>query len=69
MCMDINSLSTQSITNIFAHKTVTHNYRTVEHADGNTVTRADTVTQYLVYNLDGDTVRENERGRNIDITV
>ena len=65
--MELSSLSMQSITKIFAHKTVTHNYETVKHADGNTVTRANTVTQYLVYNTDGDTVRENERGRNVDI--
>jgi len=65
--MDISSLSTQSITQIFAHKTVTHNYETVQHADGNTVTRANTLTQYLVYNSSGDTTTINERGRNVDI--
>jgi len=66
--MDTN-LSTQSITHIFAHKTVTHNYKTVTHEDGNSTTRANTVVQYLVYTPNGNTDIQNERGRNIDITV
>jgi len=59
----------QSITNIFAHKTVTHNYKTVTHADGNSITRANTVTNYVVYTPSGNTEVQNERGRNIDIVV
>ena len=67
--MDMTALSMQSITHIFAHKTVTHNYKTVTHADGNSTTRANTTVQYLVYTPSGNTDIQNERGRNIDIVV